>query len=264
MKRVPFLCASNARPTWHRLAIFAALSLSVPLRVCWGSIVDDVVATEMKDHGIRGVSVAIIENGEISKAKGYGFTDKTATIPVTTNTIFQAGSISKPVAALAALRLVEDGRLTLDGDVNRWMDLAATGYYANGNAVDGNWHVYPEMAAAGLWTTASDLARFAVGVQDALAGKSNPVISKAMTREMLTAQKGSSGLGAGLDGSGKSLRFFHGGRDEGFDALMVAWAESGQGVVVMINANDDSGALNRIVEAVSKEYHWPEGQRTTK
>jgi CubicO group peptidase (beta-lactamase class C family) len=75
---------------------------------------------------------------------------------------------------------------------------AATGYYANGNQVEGKWHVYPEMAAAGLWTTASVLARFAIAIQHALAGKSNPVISQSMTRQMLTVQKGKSGLGLGI------------------------------------------------------------------
>lgn len=138
--------------------------------------------------------------------------------------------------------------------------IAATGYAANGKAVKGKWHIYPAMAAAGLWTTAADLARYAISIQESLAGKSGLVISKAMTREMLTVQKGSSGVGLGLKGNGKSLHFFHGGRNEGFDALMVACAESGQGVVVMINANDASGALNRIAEAVGKEYHWPEEQ----
>ena len=79
-----------------------------------------------------------------------------------------------------------------------------------------------------------------------------------MTRQMLTVQKGGSGLGLFLKGSGKLLRFFHEGRDEGFDSLMGACAESGQGVVIMINANDDSGAMNRIIDACSEEYHWPE------
>ncbi len=384
MKPAIVFGASTVGPTRYWVAILAVLSLAIPLLPSLGSTVDDVVVAEMTNHSILGVSVAVIENREISQAKGYGFTDTTKTIPVTTNTLFQAGSISKPVAALGALRLVEDGQLTLDEDVNRWLkqwqvpeneltkdekvtlrrilshsagltvhgfpgyragsrrptlhqvldgakpantaairvdavpgsiwrysgggytvmqqmmiDLtgkpfpelmqetvltplkmtastyeqplpgdrvafAATGYYANGKAVKGNWHIYPEMAAAGLWTTASDLARFAISIQEALAGETNPVISKAMTREMLTVQKESSGLGLGLEGSGKSLRFFHDGRDEGFDALMVACAESGQGVVVMINANDDSGALKRIVEAVSIEYRWPEAQRAAK
>ena len=136
--------------------------------------------------------------------------------------------------------------------------LAATGYYSNGKEVEGKWHIYPEMAAAGLWTTPSDLARFAISIQEALAAKSNPVISSTMTRQMLTVQKGNFGLGLSLNGSGKQLRFSHGGRDEGFDTVLLADAESGHGVVIMINANDNSKAVERIIEAVRKEYHWPE------
>ena len=84
----------------------------------FGSTVDDVVAIEMKDHGIVGASIAIIGDGQIRTARGYGFTDKSAATPVTTNTLFQAGSTSKAVAALAALSLVEGGKLSLDADVN--------------------------------------------------------------------------------------------------------------------------------------------------
>jgi CubicO group peptidase (beta-lactamase class C family) len=65
--------------------------------------------------------------------------------------------------------------------------LAASGYYADRSPLSGKWHVYPEMAAAGLWTTATDLARFAVETQQALAGKSNKVLSQAMTREQTQA-----------------------------------------------------------------------------
>jgi len=373
--------ATTGSPMHYPTAIVFCLGwwlVAATSRTTCASTVNDVVAAEMKEHHIREVSLAIIENGQISKAQGYGFTDKSRAIPVTTSTLFQAGSVSKPVAALGALRLVEDGRLSLDEDVNRrlkeWkvpendftkdekvtlrrilshsagltvhgfpgyavgapmptlveildgakpantaairvdvvpgstsrysgggytvmqqmmidvtgkpfpefmqetvltplrmeastyeqplpkdrVAAAATGYYANGKQVEGKWHIYPEMAAAGLWTTASDLARFAIDIQQALAGKSNPVISQSMTRQMLTVQKGGSGLGLGLEGSGKTLRFSHGGRDEGFDAFMMAYAASGQGVVIMINANDNSGAVNRMVEAVRREYHWPD------
>jgi hypothetical protein len=79
-----------------------------------------------------------------------------------------------------------------------------------------------------------------------------------MTRQMLTVQKGNSGLGLARDGDGKTLRFSHGGRDEGFDTFLLASAESGQGVVIMINANDNSGAVQRPVDAVRQEYHCPE------
>jgi hypothetical protein len=79
-----------------------------------------------------------------------------------------------------------------------------------------------------------------------------------MTRQMLTVQKGNSGLGFGLGGSEKTLNFAHGGRDEGFDTFLMAYAESGQGVVIMVNANDNSGAVQRMKGAVSREYHWPD------
>ena len=112
--------------TWCRAAINFGLGLclvAAAVLSAGASTVDDVVAAEMKEHHILGVSVAIIENGEIKQAKGYGFTDQTRKTPVTTATLFQAGSISKPVAALGALRLVEDGRLSLDDDVYRWLKL---------------------------------------------------------------------------------------------------------------------------------------------
>jgi CubicO group peptidase (beta-lactamase class C family) len=133
----------------------------------------------------------------------------------------------------------------------------ASGYYSDGKAVSGRWHVYPEMAAAGLWTTPTDLARFAIEIQQSLAGRSNKVISQEMTRQLLTVQMGSSGLGLALSGSGTARRFGHNGRDEGFDATLLALVEGGQGVVVMINKNDNSRVLGRIVEFVARKYNWP-------
>src|SRR5262245_4774630 len=114
------------------------------------------------------------------------------------------------------------------------------------------------MAAAGLWTTPTDLARFAIEIQLALAGRSNKVLSQAMTREQLTDVKSSDyGLGLALSGTGVSRTFGHNGRDEGFDAMMLAFAETGQGLVVMINTNDNSGMMNRIGAAVGRKYNWP-------
>src|ERR1700722_17584909 len=83
-----------------------------------GDEVDDAVAGQMRDHHIVGLSLAIIDGGKIVKAQGYGFTDKSGKEPVTAATLFQAASVSKSVAALGALRLVEQGRLSLDEDVN--------------------------------------------------------------------------------------------------------------------------------------------------
>src|SRR5262249_27701851 len=136
--------------------------------------------------------------------------------------------------------------------------LTASGHYADRSAVSGKWHVYPEMAAAGLWTTPTDLARFAIEIQQSLAGRSHKVLSQAMTREQLTDVKHSDyGLGLALSGAGAARTFGHNGRDAGFDAMMLGFAEAGQGLVVMINANDNSGMMNRITAAVGRTYHWP-------
>jgi hypothetical protein len=78
-----------------------------------------------------------------------------------------------------------------------------------------------------------------------------------MARQMLTEQKNHYGLGFDLQGSGAGLRFGHGGRDEGFDARLIACTESGQGAAIMINANDNSQMVSRIIEVIAREYHWP-------
>ena len=339
--------------------------------------IDRIVRAEMeKAQHIAGLSLAVIQGGKIVKATGYGVTVKGGESPVTAATLFQAGSVSKSIAALGALRLVEEGKLSLDEDVNKklatwkvphneltkeqkvtlrrilshtagltvhgfpgyasdqpvptllqvldgkkpantpairvdilpgsaWRysgggytvmqklmvdvtgkpfpqymqeavlgpmgmkestfkqplpaekaKLAASGHLADGKPVKGKWHIYPEMAAAGLWSTPSDLVRFAAHVQEAAAGKPNKTLSKKMAKQMITEEKDHDGLGFFLRGSGRTLRFSHNGRDEGFDALLVACAETGQGAAIMINANDNSGAIGRVLEGIAKEYRW--------
>jgi CubicO group peptidase (beta-lactamase class C family) len=137
---------------------------------------------------------------------------------------------------------------------------AATGHRAKGEAIKGKWHTYPEMAAAGLWTTPTDLARFAIELQKSKAGKSNKVLSVAMTNQMLTVQSGDYGLGVGLGGSGKALHFGHGGSNEGFQCMMFAYAETGQGAVVMTNGDMGGALANEILRSIAKEYGWPDYQ----
>src|ERR1700733_7818596 len=95
----------------------ACVCLAAPMSVQADKL-DDFIAAQMQQNHIVGLSLAIIDDGKIIKAKGYGFTDENGQRPVTTSTLFQAGSISKSVAALGALRLVEQGRLSLDENVN--------------------------------------------------------------------------------------------------------------------------------------------------
>jgi CubicO group peptidase (beta-lactamase class C family) len=76
------------------------------------------IADRMAHHKVPGVSVAFFDHGQILWTRAYGLADVAAKKPVRPDTLFQAASISKPVAALAALRLVQDGKLNLDEDVN--------------------------------------------------------------------------------------------------------------------------------------------------
>jgi len=76
------------------------------------------LAEGMNFYKTPAVSVAVINNGRIEWAKGYGVREEGTNQPVTQETRFQAASISKPVAAMAALRLVQEGKLSLDENVN--------------------------------------------------------------------------------------------------------------------------------------------------
>jgi CubicO group peptidase (beta-lactamase class C family) len=330
----------------------------------------------MEVYKVPGLSVAVIDNFKIVWAKGYGVTEAGTTTPVTTKTLFQAGSISKPVAATGTLYLAEHGKLSLDEDVNRklvsWkvpeneftkeqkvtlrrimshsagltvhgfpgyavdepvptlvqifdgekpantkpirvdivpgtksiysgggvtieqqlvMDvtgepfpqfmrknvldkigmadstyeqplpaaravLAASGTYASGKVVQGKWHVYPEMAAAGLWTTPTDLAKFAIEIALSKQGKANQVLSEAMTREMLTPQIENVGLGFFLGGRDNPGQFGHNGADEGFQAILTMFSDSGHGAVVMANSDNGVTVGNYLIKSVAREYAW--------
>ena len=136
---------------------------------------------------------------------------------------------------------------------------AASGHRSSGRPIPGKWHVYPEMAAAGLWTTPSDLARFAIEIQQAAAGRSGRILPQQIVTEMLTPQRGGPvGLGLFLRGSGGAIRFGHSGANEGFRSEFVAFVHRGQGAVVMTNSDTGGGLLSEIVNAIAAEYGWPD------
>ena len=135
---------------------------------------------------------------------------------------------------------------------------AAAAAHNNGEKVNGRYHTYPEMAAAGLWTTPSDLARWLIEVQNGAAGRSTKVLSTEMTTQMLTRQSQNSGLGPALEGQGTTARFGHGGVDEGFEASMIAYVKSGQGAVVMTNGRRGAQLAQEFTRAIAKEYSWPD------
>jgi CubicO group peptidase (beta-lactamase class C family) len=132
--------------------------------------------------------------------------------------------------------------------------LAATGTRPGGASVEGRWHTYPEMAAAGLWTTPTDLARIALEVSKAWNGKSQRVLSQSMAKQMLTRQSENFGLGF-LRRPGKDW-FGHGGGNQGFQCFLMAFADSGSGVAIMTNSDDGSRVVERLAASVATEYGW--------
>jgi CubicO group peptidase (beta-lactamase class C family) len=127
-----------------------------------------------------------------------------------------------------------------------WQSDAAYGHTIKGAKIRGSWQVYPEMAAAGLWTTPSDLARLILALQQAIAGREDGVISPTIARWMTTPAIDKTGLGLALSGPRNNL-FGHDGRNRGFDSILLA--ASSRGVVIMVNANNNAGSLNRICDA---------------
>ena len=337
------------------------------------------IAARMAELGVPGVSVAFFEGGEVVWTRAYGLADVEGGDPVTPETRFQAASISKPVAATAALDLVEDGRLGLDDGVNgalaSWhvpetafdgpvtlrgllthtagltvhgfpgygpaeavpttagvlagegntdavvvdqrprtayrysgggytvaqllvedatgrpfadvladrvlgplgmahstyaqplpaglRDQAATGYRAGGAPVEGRFHTYPEQAAAGLWTTPTDLARWALAIRQSLDGAPHPVLDAETVRLMVTPDAvGGHGLGPALPFD--AAFFGHNGANEGFRCLLTVQLDGDQGLVVMTNSDLGTVVAREILLAVAREYAWGHYEPTRK
>ena len=332
----------------------------------------------MEEFGVPGVSIAVIKDFKIHWVKAYGVADVETGQLVDIETMFQAASISKPVAAMGVLRAVQDGLFKLDDDINDILDSwtldgkeftqdqpvtprtltshtsglgdgfgfpgydpeqplptivqileghelsnvgrvfmerepmtfyeysgggvtvmelalsdvrrrpfvdlmqdgvltpigmtrssytqpispqhnnnAARAHDNNGESRGPKWHVYPEHAAAGLWTTPTDLARLIIEVQRSARGESNRVLSQSVIQEMLSpVGVGPFAVGFTMSKIGEGWYFSHGGSNWGFRALMLAHKVKGYGLVVMTNADQGSTVINEISRRIQYTYNW--------
>ncbi|HEY1341254.1 MAG TPA: serine hydrolase domain-containing protein [Bryobacteraceae bacterium] len=331
------------------------------------------IADRLEFYHVPGVSIAVVNEGKLEWARGYGVTEEGGK-PVTADTLFQAASISKHVAAMAALHLVDEAKLALDEDVNlklrtwkvpeneftktqkvtlrrllnhsagltvhgfpgyaagdpvptlielldgkkpantdpirvdvvpgtiwrysgggyevaqqlvidvtgkpfpqlareivlgplhmshstyeqplpsRLESQAAAAHRANGALVPGRWHTYPEMAAAGLWTTPSDLTRVMIELQT----NGGHVLKPETRRQMLTKVLGDYGLGLALGETDGQKSFGHGGSNVGYQCDMFAYLDGGRGAVVMTNGDQGGRLAGEIMASIAIEYGWPD------
>lgn len=134
----------------------------------------------------------------------------------------------------------------------------ATAYRMDGRTIGCKYHLYPEKACgAGLWSTATDLARFVIEVQLSLAGKSNKVINKEMAKLMLTPYIKTSNCGFGffIEKKGDDYYFQHGGLNEGFSSQYYGSFNDGNGAVVLVNS-DNTQFKDEVVNSVATAYGW--------
>jgi CubicO group peptidase (beta-lactamase class C family) len=348
-----------------------ALALALLPALLGAADLDTMIAGRMQALHVPGCSIVVLDGGKVEWARGYGVLTPGGK-PVDTATLFQAASISKHVAALIALHLVDEGKLSLDEDVNRklrsWkvpeneftrtekvtlrrllnhsagltvhgfpgyeagapmpslvqildgvkpantapirVDLvpgtqwrysgggyevaqqliadvtgknfpelaraivfeplgmtrstfeqplprslaanAAAGHDKDGSMITGRWHTYPELTAAGLWTTPSDLARIILEIQ---AGGGH-VLKSATQKIMLTSVLGSYALGLAIDGREGHENFSHGGSNAGFQCNMIGYMKGGRGIVVMTNADRGGPLANEIMKRIETDRGW--------
>jgi CubicO group peptidase (beta-lactamase class C family) len=133
----------------------------------------------------------------------------------------------------------------------------ATGYKADWKEVRGKYHIYPEKAAAGLWTNPTDLCKYVIETQLAWKGESHKVLSQDMTRFRLTPVIDDAALGVFVNSrvTGSYKYFNHNGGNEGFSCTCYGCRDSGEGVVVMINSENWT-IIDEIENSVATVYNW--------
>jgi CubicO group peptidase (beta-lactamase class C family) len=167
----------------------------------------------------------------------------------------------EPFAALMRARVLDP--LGMRGSTfeqplpEAWAGRAAHAHNGQGAPGAVPWHVYPEQAAAGLWTTPSDLARFIIEVQQAVRGPKGSVLSQASAREMTSpVGTGPYGVGLAVEKRGEGWYFGHGGSNWGFRGSLIAHVRKGYGVVVMTNGDAGGGVIAEIEARVAAAYGW--------
>lgn len=129
-------------------------------------------------------------------------------------------------------------------------NILATGYNNNGTEIKGKYHLYPEMAPAGLWTSPTDLAKLVIETQLSLLGKSNKVLTTEMSKKRVE-----NNWGVFLNDFKGEKYFGHSGGNEGFGCHYVGSIDGGNGIVVMMNGRNIK-LIEEIVSSIASLNNW--------
>lgn len=130
-------------------------------------------------------------------------------------------------------------------------------FLGDGTEIKGGWHNYAAPAAAGLWSTPEDLAKFAIDVSNSYVSNKVGLLPKNISYQMLTRQANSSfGLGVVVDGAGKNISFRKGGHNTGYWSEMLMFPVTGKGVVIMTDSENGEALINTLIPFVAREYQW--------
>jgi CubicO group peptidase (beta-lactamase class C family) len=144
---------------------------------------------------------------------------------------------------------------TLSADLDRE---AMHGHLADGSEIPGGYHLFPEHAAAGLWSTPTDLANLLILIGRAWRGESQLFLAPQTVREMLTPQKpGPYGLGAAIGEADGVLVVMKRGQNSGFQSYLILLPAEGKGMVVMTNGDNGSILAEALIRRAAQLFDWP-------
>ena len=327
----------------------------------------------MRYFKVPGLSLAVVDGGDI-KATGYGFLDSKGSGSINSETLFQAGEISKPITALAVLKLVEDGVLDLDTDVNNYLkgfvlgqkiyfstqhvtlrlllnhtaginSYGPKGYSKNeelptlidmlnglgnsekvavhhfpgihywyswggysliqkiiedvtglsfdeymsenifkplgmsrsffkmplpkklqgnvslghnlyGESIEGGWRNYTQLAATGLWSTPTDIAKYTIEIQKILAGDYEGIISKKSVENMLVTYEKNWGLGLSTKFEGDATIIRHSGENAGYVNYFISFPYQDKSIVIMTNGENSWKLIMEMLHSIPNYYEW--------
>lgn len=141
---------------------------------------------------------------------------------------------------------------------------AAKGYGPRGNPVPGSAHLYGAQSAAGLWTTPSDLLKWSASLWRASRGHNNEIVSPEAAAEMLHNEVAPVGLGLFVGKTGETTYFSHSGSNAGFEAKIIVFEQSGDGIGVMTNSNMGYILIEEIILRAAEIYGWDDIRPKTK